>query len=150
MSIVAKANEKRYAPSMLEKTRQILSNVGALLKRIIADSQYSDEKIRRNVESVILYPAEQKCGVIDLLRVERKFGTYTREDLKRKYHRRPAKEAGYSSLKTQYSLSVNKVRGVRNVASYVIYSLLCLVPDREAAENLRRPDKAISPTYFST
>jgi hypothetical protein len=48
------------------------------------------------------------------------------------------------------SLAVNKVRGVRNVASYALYSLLCLVLNREAAENIRRSDKAVSPTYFNT
>jgi hypothetical protein len=59
-------------------------------------------------------------------------------------------EAVYSFLKTQYSLAINKVRGVRNVASYALYSLLCLVLNREAAENIGRPDKAVSPTYFNT
>jgi transposase len=49
----ANENEKRHTPTLLEKTRQILSNAGAKLKRGIADSQYSDEKIRRTVEAVI-------------------------------------------------------------------------------------------------
>jgi hypothetical protein len=43
-----------------------------------------------------------------------------------------------------------RVRGLRNVASYALYSLLCLVLNREAAENINRPDKAVSPTYFNT
>ena len=59
-------------------------------------------------------------------------------------------EAVYSFMKTQYSLAINKVRGLKNVASYALYSLLCLVLNREAAENVRRPDKAVSPTYFNT
>jgi hypothetical protein len=59
-------------------------------------------------------------------------------------------EAVYSFLKTQYGLAVNKVRGVRNVASYALYSLLYLVLNREASQNLGRPDKAVSPTYFNT
>jgi hypothetical protein len=59
-------------------------------------------------------------------------------------------EAVYIFLKTQYGLAVNKVRGVRNVASYALYSLLYLVLNREASQNLGRPDKAVSPTYFST
>ena len=69
---------------------------------------------------------------------------------KREYRKRPHIEAVYSFLKTQYSLAINKVRGLRNVASYALYSLLCLVLNREAAENLGRPDKAVSPTYFNT
>jgi hypothetical protein len=47
-------------------------------------------------------------------------------------------------------MAINKVRGVSNVASYALYSLLCLVLNREAAEKIGRPDKAISPTYFNT
>jgi len=56
----------------------------------------------------------------------------------------------HSFLKTQYSMAMTKVRGVRNVASYVLFSILCLVLNREAAEKLGRPDKAVSPTYFNT
>jgi len=89
-------------------------------------------------------------GVIGLLRVDKKFRTYGPEDQKREYHKRPHIEAVYSFLKTQYSLAIDKVRGVRNVASYALYSLLCLVLNREATENVRRPDKAVSPTYFNT
>ena len=89
-------------------------------------------------------------GVIGLLRVDKKFRTYGPEDQKREYHKRPHIEAVYSFLKTQYSLANNKVRGLKNVASYALYSLLCLVLNREAAENINRPDKAVSPTYFNT
>jgi len=39
---------------------------------------------------------------------------------------------------------------LEDVASYALYSLLCLVLNREAAENINRPDKAVSPTYFNT
>ena len=56
----------------------------------------------------------------------------------------------YNFLKTQYSMATNKVRGLRNVTSYALYSLLCLVLNREAAENIGRRDKAVSPTYFNT
>jgi transposase len=135
---------------MLEKTRQILSNVGAKLKHVIADSQYSDEKVRKTIETVIPYPANQKRNVKGLLRVDRKFRTYGPEDQKREYHKRPHIEAVYSFLKTQYSLTINKVRGLKNVTSHALYSILCLVLNREAAENIRRPDKAVSPTYFNT
>jgi hypothetical protein len=41
-------------------------------------------------------------------------------------------------------------RGARNAASYALYSLLRLFLSREAVENINRPDKAISPTYFNT
>jgi transposase len=147
----ANQNEKKHSLNMLEKTKQILKRSAARLRSVIADSQYSDSKLRNAVdETVIPYPANQKRDVEDLLRVDKKFRTYGPEDQKREYHKRPHIEAVYSFLKTQYSLAINKVRGVRNVASYALYSLLCLVLNREAAENLRRSDKAVSPTFFNT
>jgi hypothetical protein len=147
----ANQNEKKHSLNILEKTRLIPKQCGAKLRSVIADSQYSDSKIRKAVdETVIPYPANQKRDVKGLLRVDKKFRTYGPEDQKREYHKRPHIEAVYSFLKTQYSLAVNKVRGIRNVASYALYSLLCLVLNREAAENLGRPDKAVSPTYFNT
>jgi hypothetical protein len=82
--------------------------------------------------------------------VDRKFRAYGPEDQKREYHKRPHIEAVYSFLKTQYSLATNKVRGLKNVTSYALFSVLCLVLNREAAENIGRRDKAVSPTYFNT
>ena len=82
--------------------------------------------------------------------MDRKFRTYGPEDQKSEYHKRPHIEAVYSFLKTQYSLAMNKVRGLKNVTSYALFSVLCLVLNREAAENIGRRDKAVSPTYFNT
>jgi transposase len=147
----ANQNEKKHSLSMLDKTKLILKRSAARLRSVIADSQYSDGKIRDAIEeTVIPYPANQKRDVKGLLRVDKKFRTYGPEDQKREYHKRPHIEAVYSFLKTQYSLAVNKVRGLRNVTSYALYSLLCLVLNREAAENIKKPDKAVSPTYFNT
>jgi len=147
----ANQNEKKHSLNMLEKTKLILKRSAARLRSVIADSQYSDGKLRSAVdEAVIPYPANQKRGVRDILRVDKKFRTYGPEDQKNEYHKRPHIEAVYSFLKTQYSLAINKVRGLRNVASYALYSLLCLVLNREAAENIGRPEKAVSPTYFNT
>jgi transposase len=147
----ANQNEKKHSLNMLEETKLILKRSAARLKSVIADSQYSDSKIRGTVdETVIPYPANQRRGVKGLLRVDKKFRTHGPEDLKRKYRKRPSIEAVYSFLKTQYSLAINKVRGLRNVASYALFSILCLVLNREAAENVGRRDKAVSPTYFNT
>jgi len=147
----ANQNEKKHSLNILEKTKTILKRSAAKLRSVIADSQYSDGKLRNAVDATVIpYPANQKRGVRDILRVDKKFRTYGPEDQKNEYHKRPHIEAVYSFLKNQYSLSINKVRGVRNVASYALYSLLCLVLNREAAENTGRPDKAVSPTYFNT
>ena len=59
-------------------------------------------------------------------------------------------EAAYTFLKTQYDMTVNKVRGLRNVAEYALYSVLCFVLTREAAENMGRSNNAISPKFFNT
>ncbi len=99
---------------------------------------------------MIPYRSNQKLDVKGLLRVDKKFRAYGPEEQKKEYHKRPHVEAVYSFLKTQYSLTVNKVRGLGNVASYALFSILCLVLNREAAENFGRYDKAVSPTYFNT
>lgn len=118
---------------------------------MIADSQYSDNKIRTAAaETVIPYPSNQKIGVKGLLRVDKKFRAYGPTSQKEEYHKRPRIEAVNSFLKTQYSMAMNKVRGLSNMATYVLCSILCLVLNKEAAENIGRKDKAVSSTYFNT
>jgi transposase len=147
----ANQNEKKHSLTILEKARQVLKNSGAKLRSVIADSQYSDAKIRMAVDkTVIPYPANQKPGVKDLLRVDKKFRTYGPEDQKKEYRKRSPIEAVNSFLKTQYSMAINKVRGLKQVASYALFSILCLVLNREAAQSIGKADKAVSPTYFNT
>jgi transposase len=147
----ANQNEQKHSLNMLDKTKLILKQTVAKLRSVIADSQYSDSKLRNTVDkTVIPYRANQKRDVKGLLRVDRKFRTYGPEDQKREYHKRPHIEAVYSFLKTQYNLAMNKVRDLKNVASYALFSVLCLVLNREAAENIGRRDKTVSPTYFNT
>jgi transposase len=147
----ANQNEKKHSLTLLEKAKQVLRNSGARLRSVIADSQYSDAKLRMVVDkAVIPYPANQKRGIKEVLRVDKKFRTYGPEDQKKEYHKRPPIEAVNSFLKTQYGMVVNKVRGLKQVASYALFSILCLVLNREASENIGRPDKAVSPTYFNT
>jgi len=147
----ANQNEQKHSLTLLDKTKLILKHSAARLRSVIADSQYSDSKLRNAVDkTVIPYRANQKRDVKGLLRVDRKFRTYGSNDQKREYHKRPHIEAVYSFLKTQYSLATNKVRGLKNITLYALFSVLCLVLNREAAENIGRRDKAVSPTYFNT
>jgi len=147
----ANQNEKKHSLTLLEKTRQILSKSKAKIRSIIADSQYSSRKLREAVaQTVIPYPSNQKRGVKGILRVDKKFRTYGPDELKKEYHKRPSVEAVYSFLKTQYSMTTNKVRGLKNVACYALYSILCLILNREAAQNIDRPEKAVSPIFFNT
>ena len=147
----ANQNEKKHSLTLLEETKTVLRKAKKKLRNVIADTQYSDEKLRSAAgEAVIPYPANQKRGVKDLLRVDKKFRAYGPEDQKREYHKRPRIEAVNSFLKTQYNMASNKVRGLGNVACNALYSVFCLVINREAAQNIGRPDKAVSPTYFNT
>jgi transposase len=146
----ANQNEKKHSLTILDKAKHVLKNSGAKLRSVIADSQYSDNKIRMAAEAVIPFPANQRKGVEDVLRVDKKFRTYGPEGQRNEYHKRPPIEAVNSFLKTQYSMAMNKVRGLGNVATYALFSILCLVLNREVAENIGRADKAVSPTYFNT
>ena len=151
-SVLAPANdnEKRHGPTLVEKTKMVLRRAGARLRSIIGDSQYSSGRMRGLVdEAVIPFMSNQRRGE-NVLRVDRKFRTHGPGDERAEYHMRPAVEAAYAFLKTQYGMAVNKVRGLGNVAVYALYSVLCHVLTREAAENMGRPDKAVSPTFFNT
>jgi hypothetical protein len=145
----ANENEKRHAPSLVERTRGVLGRAGARLRCLIGDSQYSSRNVRSLVDySVIPYMSNQRRGE-DVLWVDRLFRTHDPEDLVEMYRRRPAAEALFAFVKNQYGLTVNRVRGLVNVSVYALLSVLCLVLNREAAVNVGRPDKAMSPTFFN-
>jgi len=147
----ANQNEKKHALTLLEKAKVILKRCKAKVRSVVADSQYSDSKLRGAVEkAAIPYPANHMKGVEGLLRVDRKFRTYGSEEQKTEYHKRPPIEAVNSFLKTQFSMINNKVRGLAQVTFYALFSILCLVLNREAAQRIGRHEKAVSPTYFNT
>jgi len=119
----ANQNEQRHSLNMLEKSKLILKLSAAKLRNVIADS-YSRGRLRDAVEeTVIPYRSNQKRDVKGLLRVDKKFRTYGPENQRKNYHKRPHIEAVYNFLKTQYSLTVNKVRGLGNVVSYALFSI---------------------------
>ena len=145
----ANENEKRHAPSLLEKTKIVLGKAEARLRCLIGDSQYSSERVRSLVDyAVIPYMSNQRRGE-EVLRVDRRFRASGPEELVAEYRKRPAVEALFAYVKNWYGLTVIKVRGLLNVSVYTLLSLLCIVLNREAAENLGRPDKALSPTFFN-
>jgi transposase len=145
----ANENEKRHAPFLVARTREVLGRAGTKLRCLIADSQISSRRIRSLVEdAVIPYMANQRRGV-DVLRVDRRFRTHVPAGLVEEYHKRPLVESVFSYLKTQFGLTVNNVRRLGMVSVYALLSLLCLVLVREAAECLGRPEKAVSPTFFN-
>ena len=145
----ANENEKRHAPTLVERTRMVLGRAGARLRCLIGDSQYSSRRIRALAERVVIpYMSNQMRGE-DVLRVDRLFRVHGPEDEVEEYRKRPAVEALFAFVKAQYGLNVNRVRGLLNVSVYALLSVLCCVLNREAAENLGRPDKAMSPTFFN-
>jgi IS4 transposase len=81
--------------------------------------------------------------------VDRLFRTHGPEDLVEVYRRRPAVEALFAFVKTQFGFTVNRVQGLVNMGVYALLSVLCCVLNREAAENGDRPGKALSPTFFN-
>jgi transposase len=144
----ANDNEKKHAPSLVERTRRVLGRVGARLRSLVADSQYSSGAVRGLVsDSVIPYMSNQSADGV--LRVDRRFRTHGPEGLVAEYHKRPLVESLFSYLKDQYGLRVNNVRRLSMVSVYALLSLLCHVLVREAAEGLGRPEKAVSPTFFN-
>jgi len=147
----ANQNEKKHSLTILDKAKRILQRCKAKVRSVVADSQYSDSKLRGAVEkATIPYPANHMKGVEGLLRVNRKFRTYGSDEDMIEYHKRPPIEAVNSFLKMQFSLANNKVRGLAQVTFYALCSILCLVLNREAAERIGRYEKAVSPTYFNT
>jgi transposase len=146
----ANQNEKKHSLTLLEKTRQILGKSKAKIRSESRTVNTATKNRDAVAQTVIPYPSNQKRGVKGILRVDKKFRTYGPDELRKEYHKRSSVEAVYSFLKTQYSMASNKVRGLRNVVSYTLFSILCLVLNREAAQNIGRVDKAVSPTYFNT
>jgi len=86
---------------------------------------------------------------VDALRVDRLFRVHGSAGLVEVYRRRPAVEALFAFLKNWFGLTVNRVRGLVNVEVYSLLSVLCIVLNREAAENLGRSDKALCPKFFN-
>jgi hypothetical protein len=143
----ANQNEKRHAPSLVEATKNMLRRVDARLRCLIGDSQYSSAKVRSLVDcAVIPYTSSQRG---DGLRVDRMFRAHGPVEMVAEYRKRPAVEALFAYVKNWYGLTVVKVRGLPSVSVYALLSLLCIVLNREAAESLGRPDKALSPTFFN-
>jgi len=144
----ANENEKRHASSLVEKTGDVLGKAGARLRRLIGDSQYSSSRVRNLVDCAVIPYTSGQHG--DGLRVDRMFRAHGSADLVAEYRKRPAVEAFFAYLRNQFGLNVIKVRGLLHVSAYALLSVLCIVLNREAAERMGRPDKALSPTFFNT
>jgi hypothetical protein len=67
----AKENEKKHSLTLLEKAKKVLNRCKVKIRSVVADSQYSDFKLRSVVDkATIPYPANHRKGVEGLLRVD--------------------------------------------------------------------------------
>lgn len=81
----ANQNEKKHSLALLEKAKGILKRCKARVRSVVADSQYSDSKLRSAVgRATIPYPACHMKGIVGLLRVDKKFRTYGPEEDKKR------------------------------------------------------------------
>jgi len=145
----ANENEKKHGPTLVRRTREMLRGADARLRSLIGDCQISSARMRSLVENTVIpYMSNQRRGE-DVLRVDRRFRTHGPADEVAEYRRRPAVEASFAFMKAQFGLTVNRVRGLLSVSVYVLLSVLCCVLNREAAENIGRPEKVLSPTFFN-
>jgi len=83
----ANENEKKHAPKLLEKA---FKTSNGQIKVLVADSQYSSRRLRKNMadhglKPVIPYPANQNPMEAGFLRVDKRFRTRGPEWLKRLY-----------------------------------------------------------------
>lgn len=70
----ANDNEKRHAPSLIEKTKAVLGKGGARLRRLIGDSQFSSVNVRSLVmDSVIPYTLNQRGGGVKTYLIKNNF-----------------------------------------------------------------------------
>jgi len=122
--------------------------------KLVADSQYSNKAfrekcIKKGIEPIVPYPANQMKGKKGLLRVDRKFRAHGPTRLKRFYRRKSSIERTNSRLKDQINLRNHRLRGLRNIITHVQYCILAMLFVARAAMKIRKPWKARSITYFT-
>jgi len=148
----ANRNEKVKAPLLLGRAQRLL---GKRLEVLVADSQYSSQRFRNivsanGVEAVIPYPSNQRRGKRGLLRVDKRFHVHGPPRLKRLYGLRSAVERVFSRLDLQLSLSIHKLRGLRNISTHAAYCIIALFLIAEASWRLGDLSHIRSVTYFAT
>jgi len=139
----ANENEKKHAPKLLEKA--VKASNGEM-KVLVADSQYSSRRLRKNISShgvkpVILYPSNQKPMEAEFLRVDKNFRAHGPERLKRLYAFKASAERAISRLKQHSSLENHKVRGLRNILVHALLCILAMLLTALAAIKHGKPDK---------
>lgn len=149
-AVVASANEneKKHAEELLGKASEVVEGI----KAVVADSQYSSERVRSFVEelgaeSVIPYMSSHKRGE-KVLRVDRFFRVSGPEEERRIYGLGRASVERVNSRLDLVGLGGLKLRGLKNVAVHVLLCLIVMLIVAVAAVRLGRPWKARSLSSF--
>ena len=147
----ANTNEKKLSTPLLKRTVKITDG---MIRQLAADSQYSSSDLRETAQShditaAIPYPANQKTGKHNVLRVTKDFKTHGPERLKHIYRKRSIIELVFAWLKEHLSLNNHKARGLERVTIHISYCLLCLLYTIEASHNTNQPLKSRSITYWA-
>jgi len=149
-AVVASANEneKGHAEELLGKASEVVEGV----KNVVADSQYSSEKVRglieeRGAEPVIPYMSNQRRGE-EVLRVDRFFRVSGPEEERRIYGLGRASVERVNSRLDLVGLGCLKIRGLRNVMVHVVLCVVSMLLVAVAALRLGRPWKARSVSSF--
>jgi transposase len=147
----ANVNEKKAAPTLLKKT--IKRRRKHRVRHVVADSQYSSQAVREEVKRldakpVIPYPKNQAKGK-KVLRVDRRFRSHGPVRLRRLYRKRSAVERVVSRLKTHFGLRQLRTRGLRNVLSHVLFSIIALLANALSAIKQGLSHKIRSPIHFT-
>jgi IS5 family transposase len=142
----ANENDKRHAiPLLMEAAEMVRAEV------VVCDKQYSSRKIREFVrglggEPVIPYPKNQKKGVKDILRVDKKFRVHGPERLRRLFKLKGAVERVNSRLGSLLNrITFKGLKAATTQVSYVVLSMLLVA---WTAIKTGRPEKARSITFY--
>jgi IS5 family transposase len=147
----ANTNEKRLSISLFNKTVKITD---IQIQQLTADSQYSSNNLRETAEdyqitTAIPYPANQKLGNPNILRITKDFKTHGPEHLKRIYRKRSMIELVFAWLKEHLNLNNHKVRGLEKITIHISYCILCLLYTTEASHTINQAAKSLSITYWA-
>jgi len=139
----ANENEKKHAPKLLEKA---VKASNGKIKVLVADSQYSSGKLRKQISShgikpVIPYPSNQKPTEAEHLRVDKHFRAHGPERLKKLYAHKASAERAISRLKQHLSLENHKVRGLRNILTHALLCIITMLLIALTAIKLGRPER---------
>jgi len=149
-TIVASANEneKRHAEALLDKASIVFEEI----KAVVADSQYSSEKVRglieeHGAEPIVPYMSSQRRGE-EVLRVDRCFRVSGSVEERRIYGLGRASVERVNSRLDLVGLGGLKLRGLRNVMVHVVLCIVAMLLVAVAALRLGRPWKARSVSSF--